>query len=183
MKKILLILVIVAGLLFGTIAGAKGSEKLNFRQLLLWHSRPNTVKIPDIDVEAKVEWVGEDNQGNMDIPKDTDNAAWYEKGYYPGEKGSMVIAGHKDSKTGPAIFYNLDKLSFGDAITVSDMKGKIYRYIVFDKKLYEEDMFPVKEIFGKTDFSILNLITCKGTFNRSDESYSHRLVVSAKLVE
>lgn len=41
---------------------------------------PNRLKIPVIDVNAKIEVVGKDDKGRMDVPKQTDQVGWYQYG-------------------------------------------------------------------------------------------------------
>ena len=132
-------------------------------------------------LESKIEWVAEDTDGNMASPEDTNRVAWYMDGFLPGEKGNMVIAGHRDSKSGPAVFYELEKLDTGDTVKLKDIKGTVYVYRVTDEKVYSDENFPVKEIFGRSDRKKLNLITCKGSFDKSLQQYSHRVVVEAEL--
>src|SRR5665647_1830768 len=54
---------------------------------------PVRLKIPTINVDATVESVGLTPDGDMDLPKDPDDVAWYELAR-PGEDGSAVMAGH-----------------------------------------------------------------------------------------
>jgi hypothetical protein len=44
---------------------------------------PKTLSIPKIGVTANVEHVGMDNQGRMDIPRNSNNTAWYNLGPKP----------------------------------------------------------------------------------------------------
>src|SRR5437868_6418329 len=84
-------------------------------------SRPDSVGTPKrliitkIGVNAPVELVGLDKQGRMDVPKDANDAGWYDLGVKPGQKGNAVMDGHLDKVNGaPAIFWNLKKLAPGD---------------------------------------------------------------------
>lgn len=144
---------------------------------------PETFVIPKLGIEAQVEVVGLDEKGNMDVPKEDMNVAWYKYGPKPGEIGSSVIAGHLDSPTGPAIFYNLPSLVIGDILEVIDEEGEKQEFIVTDIKFYEDKAFPIGDVFTKNDKARLNLITCAGTFDRNLKLYSHRLVVYSELVD
>ena len=44
---------------------------------------------------------------------DWDKAGWYDQGPRPGQPGPAVILGHVDSKTGPAVFYQLRDAAAG----------------------------------------------------------------------
>ena len=143
---------------------------------------PQTLTIPSLKVTATVESVGMDSQGRMDVPKNDFNAAWYNLGFKPGDKGSAVIDGHFDRASGaPAVFYELDSLKNGEKIIVSDGNGKTLTFIVTKKVYYPFDAFPLEEVFNTTDKPRLNLITCDGVYDTSTHNYSQRLVIYSEL--
>ncbi len=137
---------------------------------------PQILSIPRLGITAKIEAVGLDSVKRMDVPKDTNNVGWYKLGYKPGEVGNAVIDGHVDSLTGPAVFYNLSQLEKGDSIIIQGDNKQLY-FIVTAKETYQYDQFPVNKVFGTSSNPRLNLITCKGTFDRLKKNYSQRLVV------
>lgn len=148
------------------------------------YAQPARLSIPKLGVDASVESVGMDNNENMDIPKNADNVAWYNLGYKPGEKGNAVIAGHFDKVSGaPAVFYHLENLHVGDRIVTTDVNGDTVNFSVVRLATYTDEAFPLEEVFGQAEKSMLNLITCDGTWNSKTKSYSHRTVVYAELVE
>lgn len=139
---------------------------------------PKLLTIPSLDIQADVKSIGLDSEGNMDVPKITSNVAWYNLGFKPGENGSAVIAGHLDDTSGqPAVFYNLSQLKYGDLIEVTDEDNQIYRFSVTKIETYPYDDLPMQEIFASVGQPQLNLITCKGNFDRVEQNYSHRVVV------
>lgn len=143
---------------------------------------PQTISIPSIDVTANVESVGLNDKNKMDTPKDPDNVAWFNLGYKPGVAGNAVIAGHLDKVTGaPAVFWNISKLKVGDTITITDDNNNNWTFTVKRIESYEENQFPLQEVFGPSSQPMLNLITCQGTWNAAERSYSHRLVVYSQL--
>lgn len=144
---------------------------------------PTDIAIPSIDVNASIEQVGLLETGQMDTPSTEDGVAWFEPGSKPGVKGNAVLAGHVDSKTGPAIFYHLKDLEKGDEITVKDKQGTKLTFVVKKKQSYPRDKAPLNEIFGYSKGRHLNLITCTGTFDRSKGTHQERLVVYAELKE
>lgn len=84
---------------------------------------PVRLKIPRINVNALVEYVGLTSDGAMDVPKGPAEVAWYKLGSRPGEIGSAVIAGHSGWKNNKkAVFDNLNKLKKGDKIYMLEMK-------------------------------------------------------------
>lgn len=143
---------------------------------------PQKLLIPKIQVSAYIESVGQDNKGRMDVPKDTNNVAWYNLGFKPGELGNAVIAGHLDDKLGkPSVFYDLADLQPGDEIFVIDENGKQFQFIVTKQVVYNDNQFPLNEIFATTGNPQLILITCFGFYDYLAKNYSQRIVVYSEL--
>src|SRR3954470_18239102 len=81
-------------------------------------ARPTRIQIGAIGVSARIVPLGLARDGSMGTPKRFSDAGWYEPGARPGEAGPAVIAGHVDSKTGPAVFYRLGELRRGDVVRI-----------------------------------------------------------------
>jgi sortase A len=141
---------------------------------------PIRLSIPNIKIDAAIEYVGVTPQGTMDVPKGPTDAAWFDLGPRPGEKGSAVIAGHEGWKDGiPAVFDDLYKLQEGDKIYVQDDKGATTTFVVRAVRTYGQNE-DAADVFGSSDSKAhLNLITCEGVWNAAQKSYSDRLVVFA----
>lgn len=139
---------------------------------------PVRLKIPSINIDAAIEYVGLKANGEMGVPKDTANVAWFKLGSRPGENGSAVIAGHfgvLENGEG-SVFDNLKKLGRGDKIYVEDEKGTTITFVVREKRSYEADE-DASGVFSSNDGkSHLNLVTCQG-WNIVSESYTKRLVI------
>lgn len=144
---------------------------------------PVRLRIPALTLDAGIVRVGLDADGRMDAPPTYDEAAWYEIGPPPGQIGNAVIAGHLDSKTGPAIFYRLRELDAGDDIWIVLDDGSERRFIVAKTAVYPVDGAPLGQIFGPTAGRHLNLITCDGSFDRVSQQYNERLVIFAMMAE
>lgn len=145
-------------------------------------STPKRLTIPVLNVDTEIESVGLDEERRMDVPKNVYNTAWYNLGPKPGEKGNAVIDGHFDTQTGaPSVFYYLKNLQVGDEIQVKDENGMMYNFEVTMVTSYPIDTFPIQKIFGPTDKTRLNLITCGGTWDREKKNYSDRVVVYSDL--
>lgn len=142
--------------------------------------RSMRITIPTIHVDAEVEQVGLANDGEMDVPKLPTNAAWFELGPRPGEKGNAVIAGHFGWKNGtPAVFDNLHTLRKGDKVYVENEHGALITFVIRERRIYNANA-DASEVFVSSDGKAhLNLITCEGVWNNSKKSYVHRLVVFA----
>jgi sortase A len=144
---------------------------------------PVRLQIDAIDVDAPFEYVGVDDQGNMGVPEEWDNVAWYEPGTVPGARGNSVIAGHYDSDTGPAVFFDLNHLEEGDEVRIVTEDGEELVFEIFEIESVHVDDADTSKIFGRTDQRNLNLITCEGVWDSSAGMYDHRLIVYTRLIE
>lgn len=90
---------------------------------------PARVHIPAIEVDAEVvdlSLAGPRPQG----PSDFAQVGWYVRTREPGEIGPAVLAGHVDSRDGPAVFFDLVDLRPGDLVSVTDDGGDERRFTV-----------------------------------------------------
>jgi sortase A len=144
---------------------------------------PTRLHIPDIGVDSRIVGVALTETGEMEAPREYEEIGWYRLGTKPGEPGRAVMAGHVDSKTGPAVFYRLQELAPGTVVEVTLGGGaETLRYVVRETARYSVDDAPLERIFGPSDVSELVLITCTGGFDFSRDAYPDRLVVYADLV-
>jgi sortase (surface protein transpeptidase) len=92
-----------------------------------------------------------------------------------------VVAGHIDSRRGPAVFYRLHALRPGDRVAVERADGTTVEFAVEGSAQYPKRAFPTEAVFGPSPDPLLRLITCGGTFDRSRRSYRDNVVVTARL--
>ena len=139
---------------------------------------PLRLKIPVINVDAAVYYVGLTSDGTMDIAKDPDKVAWYEFGPRPGEIGSAVIAGHYGwiGNKG-SIFNDIHTLKKGDEVSVIDQKGVSVTFVVREIHKYDPESDATTVFKSNDGKSHLNLITCNGVWENNKQTYSNRLVV------
>ncbi len=145
---------------------------------------PARLVIPALAVNAPIEKVGIAPDGNMETPTQNTltGVGWYDVGPRPGEPGSAVIDGHLDGVGGvPAIFWNLHNLHVGDSVMVVDSAGKTLHFRVTRLASYPRTASPVQEIFGSGGGTFLNLITCAGDWDVSQQQMTQRLVVYTTL--
>ena len=141
---------------------------------------PARLIIPSIGVDAAVQDVGVNKQGNMRAPSDFTDVAWYEYGTVPGERGSAVIAGHFDNGLGLAgVFKKLGMLRVGDDIYVETASSTRLHFLVEATSSYPYQGVPADLLFTRADTVRLNLITCDGAFLPVSRTYDRRLVVYA----
>lgn len=139
---------------------------------------PTRLKVEAIGVDTPLETLRLDSAGELTPPTDFAKAGWYADGTGPGDTGPAVLAGHVDSKRGPAVFYNLRKLVAGDRIEVV-RGGETITFTVTSAAWYPKSKFPTEAVYGATPDRQLRLITCGGVFDHSLRSYKDNLVVYA----
>ena len=144
-------------------------------------ARPVRIEIQAIGVRAPVIPLGLNSDRTLEVPTDFGDAGWWTGGPRPGERGPAVIAGHVDSKTGPAVFFRLGDLRSGDEIVVVRRDGSRTRFSVQRSERYPKADFPTAKVYGPTPGPALRLITCGGDFDRSTGHYLDNTVVYAGL--
>lgn len=140
--------------------------------------------IPAIAINAPVEWIGTQSNGDLATPTQNpwENVGWYNLGPHPGERGSAVIDGHLDRPGGyPAVFWRLHDLHIGDEILVMNTTGKPFHFQVTRIAFYTPQEAPIQDIFGNWGGTYLNLITCAGDWIPSQHQTNLRLVVYSSL--
>ncbi len=139
---------------------------------------PARIEIVAIGVDAPV--VSLDLRGSEpEVPTNFDDAGWYQQTRRPGEIGPAVIAGHIDSKAGPAVFARLNQLRPGDEITVYDSNGEHRTFVVSAEGQYSKDELPPEVFNFDKPTPELRLITCGGVFDRSSGHYRDNFVIYA----
>jgi sortase (surface protein transpeptidase) len=145
-------------------------------------SPPVRIEIPAIGVSSSLVRLGLNPDRTMEVPGDFQVAGWFTGAPQPGQLGPAVIAGHVDSRTGPAVFYRLRDLRPGDQIRVVRADRRVVRFKVDSLASYPKQSLPPDAVYGATTTPALRLITCAGSFDRSSRSYRDNLVVSATRV-
>lgn len=139
---------------------------------------PVRLKIPRLYVNSAIEYVGLTPDGAVGVPTGPVNAAWFNLGPHPGQKGSAVIVGHYGWKNGiPAVFDNLSKVRKGDKVYVQDASGATITFVVREVRTYGQNEDATAVFTASDGKAHLNLITCSGVWNKAQKSYSTRLVV------
>lgn len=142
---------------------------------------PTRLRIGSIGVDAPVIGLGVDARtGQMEVPGNVTDVAWYQHGPVPGESGSAVLAAHVDlHRQGPGVFFNLDTLETDDEIIVSFEDGSEQVFVVVARSTYLKEELPLEEIFSREGAPVLTLVTCGGGFSASAQRYDSNVVVYA----
>lgn len=120
-----------------------------------------------------------DAGGSLQVPADPAKPGWLDQGPAPGRQGPAIIAGHVDSKSGPAVFYRLRELKPGAEIIVRLGDGREVTFRVDDVRRYAKSAFPTADVYGPVPGPVLRLITCGGVFDRKVGHYRDNIVVYA----
>jgi hypothetical protein len=144
-------------------------------------SPPVNLTIASIGVATDLERLGVRADGTLAPPGEFGRAGWYADGVEPGRPGPAVIAGHVDSRVGPAVFYRLGELAPGAMVEVGRADGSTVRFRVTEVGEYAKDHFPTAAVYGPSAGAELRLITCSGVFDEATGHYRSNLVVYATL--
>lgn len=143
---------------------------------------PVRVRVPGLGIDSALEELRLGPTGELAAPRDWDTAGWYVDGVRPGARGPAVIAGHVDSRRGPAVFHGLPRLQPSDAVEVVTADGATLRFAVTRVQQVAKDAFPTADVYGPVPDAQLRLITCGGVFDRATGHYVDNVVVHATRV-
>lgn len=139
----------------------------------------STLEIPAIGVSTPLAVLGLNADRTMQVPTNFAMAGWYRYGPVPGQPGPAVVAGHVDSRSGPAVFYRLSDLSAGDEVHVRAADGTTATFVVQRVEQHPKDAFPHEQVYGQTAGPELRLITCGGVFDRRQRAHRDNVIVYA----
>ncbi|AXK32008.1 class F sortase [Streptomyces armeniacus] len=145
-------------------------------------SRPANVRIPSIGVDAPLTRVGLERGGWVGAPPpDEPNlAGWYGGSAVPGARGTSVLVGHVDNRSGPAVFYDLGALRPGHTVRVRRADGRTAVFTVYAVEVHDKDRFPGDRVYRDTGRAELRVLTCGGGY-RAGSGYQGNVVVFARL--
>lgn len=147
-------------------------------------SQPIRIRIPELRVRAPVHRVGLAGDGSIAVPplERHNEAGWYGGGPTPGQFGPAIIVGHADTRTGPSVFYGLDRLRRGAVIEVTRRDRRVAVFEVTSVEHFNKRRLPAERIYGDYRRPALRLITCGGRWSGAGAGYADNVVVFASLV-
>ena len=140
---------------------------------------PTRVTIPRIGVASPLETLRVSAASRLLPPQDPARAGWFPLASVPGDLGAAVIAGHRDSLRGPAVFWRLTDLRIGDRIAVARSDGSTAAFRVAEVRRVSRAHFPTVDVYGPTPDRTLRLITCGGTYDHLHGRYLDNVLVLA----
>ncbi|MEU4036346.1 class F sortase [Streptomyces collinus] len=145
-------------------------------------SRPTSLRVPSLGIDAPVTGLQLDRDRQLETPPldKPKLVGWYEGGATPGETGTAIAVGHRDTATGPAVFSALALIKPGKQIEARRADGRTAVYTVDRVKVFDKTGFPDKEVYGASERPELRVLTCGGLFTRRT-GYTSNVVVFAHL--
>ncbi|MEV4331395.1 class F sortase [Streptomyces sp. NPDC049597] len=159
------------------------SAKAEEKGLALPPAEPKRLKIAEIAVDAPFTGLSLEESGQLEAPpaNNSNLVGWYQEGVTPGEPGTSIIAGHVDTKTGPAVFMQLSELKRGSKVDISRKDGSVATFVVDSVEAFSKADFPNKRVYDHTPDPQVRLITCAGEYDKKAQDYTENLVVFAHL--
>jgi LPXTG-site transpeptidase (sortase) family protein len=140
------------------------------------------VYLPSINAEARVMSAGINSKGKIDVPKNVNDAAWYDGSAKPGQEGQVLLSGSTSfASTYRSVFDNVSKLQIGDRITVELGDGKMVNYRIVSNETLAADKVDTKKSLDVPDGATrgLTLMICTGKFDYRTGSSDTRVIISA----
>lgn len=141
---------------------------------------PTQVLVPALGIDSRLGRLRLTRDGRLSVPSNPQDVGWYRA------RGPLVVIGHVDSETGPAIFYRLRDLRPGSRIDLQMSDGRTNTYEVEEIVAVKKTQFPTARVYGSGE-SVrsepdLRLVTCGGSFDRSAGHYRSNIIVFARYV-
>ncbi|GGR78502.1 hypothetical protein GCM10010269_17150 [Streptomyces humidus] len=147
-------------------------------------SPATTLRVPSLGIDAPIVPLRLGPGRHLGTPPvdDPELVGWYAGGPTPGERGTAVAVGHRDTKTGPAVFAGLARVARGARIEARRADGRTAVYTVDRVRVFDKAGFPDKEVYGPSKRPELRVLTCGGLFRRAT-GYTSNVVVFAHLTQ
>ncbi len=146
-------------------------------------STPVRLVVKRLGINAPITSVGLDRQGAIEVPPvgNPNLVGWYRSGPTPGEAGPAIMLGHKDTRSGSAVFSRLGEIRNGDVIEVYRKDGIIAVFTVGGLEQAEKTVFPTQRVYGESPNPQLHLITCGGTYDHVTGHYTDNVIAYATM--
>ncbi|MEV0012633.1 class F sortase [Streptomyces sp. NPDC047973] len=146
-------------------------------------SDPERIRIKSIAVDAPFTPLSIGPTGQLDAPpaNDPNLVGWFKDGATPGERGTSVVAGHVDTRTGPAVFLLLSTLKAGNTVDITREDGAVATFKVDSVETFSKADFPSERVYEDNGTAQLRLITCGGVYDKKKKDYEDNVVVFGHL--
>lgn len=142
-------------------------------------SNPARLVIPSIGLDASIESMGINTEGEIDVPSGTTNSVgWYKYGAKPGQKGAAILDAHVF-----AAFEKLQYVQAGADMYIITSDNAMLHFVVVKKITYALSQITSEHLFASLAEHSMNLITCAGSLTPDRSTYDSRLVVYTTLMQ
>lgn len=137
---------------------------------------PARVQAPSVGIDVTLDLLSMTANKELEVPKDPDRVGWWRS---TKRQSPIVLVGHVDSLTGPAVFFRVRDMKRGDDIVLTLSDGTTRAFVVTSTEQVSKNSFPTNSVY-RSGTGELRLVTCGGRFNRQSRHYVDNVVVFAR---
>lgn len=142
---------------------------------------PDRLRVADVAVDVPVVPVGVLAGGALELPEEPDAVGWWLAGAVPGAAvGTVVLAGHVDTVTGPGVMADVLDAPLGALLEVGDGRGGTVPYRLVERRVLPKSATLPGDLFAAAGPHRLVLVTCGGDFDRRTRHYTDNVVLLAE---
>lgn len=132
---------------------------------------PKTLRIPSLNVTARIRQVGTTLSGEPIAPKNIYDVGWYEGSSKPGADGAVLLNGHLAGPTKPGVFTDIQALKVGDVISVERGDGRVITYAISRIQEYTGGQIDMSAAISSIEpgKAGLNLVTTLNKFSGTEK--------------
>lgn len=153
-----------------------------FRSYSVDNDAMRYLRIPSIEVNARVKSRGLDKNGAIEAPRNIYDVNWYTGSVLPGSRtGTSLISGHLSGWTNSGVFKRIETLKVGAVVEIERGDGRVFAYTVTKTEKKAASDIDMSEVLAteKADTHVLKLMTCAGQFDSRANTYKDRVIVHA----
>lgn len=142
---------------------------------------PRLLRIPKLDVEARVKRVGSSLTGEPISPSNIFDVGWFDESSKPGQTGAVLINGHIFGSSKNGVFHDLSTLQANDIIELERGDKTVLKYTVIKVQVYSGDQIDMGTALQSiaNDKNGLNLMTSAANYDGGIGQSGQRVIVFA----
>lgn len=142
---------------------------------------PRVLRIPKLDIEARVRRVGSSLNGEPISPSNIFDVGWFDDSSKPGLPGAVLINGHISGATKHGVFHDLATLQQNDQIQIERGDKTVLTYTVVKVQTYSGDQIDMNTALQSisADKYGLNLVTSSASYEGGISTSGQRVIVFA----
>jgi sortase (surface protein transpeptidase) len=144
---------------------------------------PVRIRVPDLGVDGPIIELGLDADDWLEVPQTAHETGFWTGGYWPGERGPAVLAGHVDWKGKRGVFWDLRHIQPGAEVEVEREDGSVVRYRIDKVEQHAKAEFPTETVYHRTELPEIRLVTCGGAFNQNIREYEDNIIAFGTIIQ